>query len=98
MGLQGYHSFKKIKWRVCVLDWVWAQSDLFHINNFFFSPTKNKISFHCKLKLVVALVKAEGKKFGNKRIFTQNHRIVEVGRDLWMSSSPNPLLKQGHLE
>ena len=27
-----------------------------------------------------------------------NHRMVEVGRDLWRSSGPNPLLKQGHLE
>uniref|UniRef100_A0A8B9PTS4 Tectonin beta-propeller repeat containing 2 n=1 Tax=Apteryx owenii TaxID=8824 RepID=A0A8B9PTS4_APTOW len=29
---------------------------------------------------------------------SQNHRIAEVGRDLWRSSSPTPLLKQGHLE
>jgi len=28
---------------------------------------------------------------------SQNHRIVGVGRDLCGSSSPNPLLKQGHL-
>ena len=28
----------------------------------------------------------------------QNHRIVEVGRDLWRSSGPTTLLKQGHLE
>jgi len=27
-----------------------------------------------------------------------NHRAAEVGRDLWMSSGPTPLLKQGHLE
>lgn len=27
-----------------------------------------------------------------------NHRIIEVGRDLWRSSGPNPLLKQGHAE
>lgn len=26
------------------------------------------------------------------------HRVVEVGRGLWRSSSPSPLLKQGHLE
>ena len=31
-------------------------------------------------------------------ISSQNHRMVEVGRDLWISSSPNPLLKQDHLE
>lgn len=29
---------------------------------------------------------------------TQNHRMVEVGRDLYRSSGPNPLLKQGHLK
>jgi len=29
---------------------------------------------------------------------SQNHKIVEVGRDLWRSPGPNPLLKQGHLE
>jgi len=29
---------------------------------------------------------------------SQNHRMVGVGRDLCGSSSPNPLLKQGHLE
>ena len=29
---------------------------------------------------------------------TQNHRTVGVGRDLCGSSSPNPLLKQGHLQ
>jgi len=27
---------------------------------------------------------------------TQNHRMVGVGRDLWGSSSPTPLPKQGH--
>ena len=26
------------------------------------------------------------------------HRKLEVGRDLWRSSGPTPLLKQGHLE
>uniref|UniRef100_A0A8B9Q4U4 Transmembrane protein 19 n=1 Tax=Apteryx owenii TaxID=8824 RepID=A0A8B9Q4U4_APTOW len=29
---------------------------------------------------------------------SQNHRTVEFGRDLWRSSSPTLLLKQGHLE
>jgi len=29
---------------------------------------------------------------------SQNHRIVVFGRDLWTSSGPIPLLKQGHLE
>jgi len=29
---------------------------------------------------------------------TLKHRIAEVGSDLWNSSGPNPLLKQGHLE
>jgi len=29
---------------------------------------------------------------------SQNHRTVEVGRDLRRSSGPTPLLKQGHLE
>ncbi|XP_068796880.1 tumor necrosis factor receptor superfamily member 13C isoform X2 [Struthio camelus] len=28
---------------------------------------------------------------------SQNHRMVEVGRDLWRTSSPTPLLKQGHI-
>ncbi|KAK4810494.1 hypothetical protein QYF61_004274, partial [Mycteria americana] len=27
-----------------------------------------------------------------------NHRMVEVGRDLWRSSGPTPLCQQGHLE
>jgi len=27
---------------------------------------------------------------------SQNHRILGVGRDLWLSPSPNPLPKQGH--
>jgi len=26
------------------------------------------------------------------------HRMAEVGRDLWRSSGPSPLLKQDHLE
>jgi len=30
--------------------------------------------------------------------FSQNHRIVGVGRDLCGSSSPTPLPKQGHLQ
>ena len=29
---------------------------------------------------------------------TQNHRMFGVGRDLCGSSSPTPLLKQGHLQ
>jgi len=29
---------------------------------------------------------------------TDRHRMVGVGRDLWGSSSPTPLPKQGHLE
>ena len=33
----------------------------------------------------------------NHRI-TQNYRMLGVGRDLWGSSSPTPLPKQGHLE
>ena len=28
----------------------------------------------------------------------QSHRMVDVGRDLWRSSGPTPLLKQGQLE
>ncbi|GAB0189385.1 hypothetical protein GRJ2_001403800 [Grus japonensis] len=28
----------------------------------------------------------------------ENHRMVGVGRDVWRSSSPTPLLKQDHLE
>jgi len=31
-------------------------------------------------------------------LVTQNHRMVEVERDLWRSSGPTPLLKQGDLE
>ena len=31
-------------------------------------------------------------------LISQNHRMVGVGRDLWSSSSPTPLLKQVHLE
>ncbi|KAK4826745.1 hypothetical protein QYF61_010998 [Mycteria americana] len=27
-----------------------------------------------------------------------NHRMTEVGRDLWKASDPTPLLKQGHLD
>lgn len=30
--------------------------------------------------------------------FSQNHRILRIGRALWKSSSPIPLPKQGHLE
>jgi len=29
---------------------------------------------------------------------TEYHRIIAVGRDLYRSSSPTPLPKQGHLE
>jgi len=29
---------------------------------------------------------------------SQNHRMFGVGSDLWGSSSPTPLPKQGHLE
>lgn len=29
---------------------------------------------------------------------SQNHRLVEVGRDVWRSSSPSPCSKQGELE
>lgn len=29
---------------------------------------------------------------------SQNYRMVEVGRDLWRSSCPGPLLRQGHPE
>jgi len=29
---------------------------------------------------------------------SQNHRMIEVGRDLWQTRGPTPLLKQGHLE
>ena len=28
----------------------------------------------------------------------QTRRLVEVGKDLWRSSGPTPLLEQGHLE
>jgi len=30
--------------------------------------------------------------------WAQNHRMIEVERDLCRSSGPNPLLKHGHLE
>jgi len=29
---------------------------------------------------------------------SENHRVDEVGRDLWSSSGPTLLLKHGHLE
>jgi len=35
---------------------------------------------------------------GDKQHQSQNHRMFEVGRDFCGSSSPTPLLKQGHLE
>lgn len=35
---------------------------------------------------------------GQSTTETQNHWMVEVVRDLWRSSGPPPLLKQGHLE
>ena len=31
-------------------------------------------------------------------IRSRHHRLVEVGRDLWRSLCPTPLLKQGHLD
>ena len=31
-------------------------------------------------------------------LFSQNHRMAEVGRELWRSSGPIPLLEQGNLE
>jgi len=34
----------------------------------------------------------------NRKHRSQNHRQVTVGRDLWRSSSPTTLLKQGLLE
>lgn len=37
------------------------------------------------------------KKYSCKK-FAQNHRMFETGRNLWMSSGPSPLIKQGHLE
>ena len=30
--------------------------------------------------------------------YPQNHEMVKLGRDLWRSSGPVPLLKQGHPE
>jgi len=33
-----------------------------------------------------------------KTIALVNHRMVEVGRDLWRSSALTPLLKQAHLQ
>jgi len=35
---------------------------------------------------------------GSKGVCFEKHRIVEVGRDLWRSPIPTPLLKQSHLE
>ena len=32
------------------------------------------------------------------KVCSQNHGTVTVGRDLWGSSSPTPLLKQAHLQ
>lgn len=31
-------------------------------------------------------------------LISQNHGMNEVGKDLWRSSGPAPLLKQGHLQ
>jgi len=31
-------------------------------------------------------------------IFTESHRMAEVEKDLWRSSGPNHLLKQGRLD
>lgn len=33
-----------------------------------------------------------------KVFVSQNHRMVEVGRDCWTSSFPNPLIKHEHIE
>ena len=35
---------------------------------------------------------------GQGRDPSQNHRKAEVGKDLWRSSGPTPLLRQGHLD
>ena len=37
-------------------------------------------------------------KVKTKRLGFKNHRMAEVRRDLWRSSGPTLLLKQGHLE
>ena len=37
-------------------------------------------------------------RWGTASGLSQNHGMAEVGRDLWRSSSPTPLPKQGHLE
>jgi len=29
---------------------------------------------------------------------SHNHRLFQIGRDLWRTPGPSPLLKQGHLE
>jgi len=48
----------------------------------------------CSSQLVTrTYVARERPEYTNHRI-----RVVEVGRDLWRSSGPIPLLKQGHLE
>ena len=36
--------------------------------------------------------------YSQSKIVSQNHRIVDIGRDLWGPSSPTPMPKQGHLE
>lgn len=44
---------------------------------------------------------AAGKKFKNKFFFfyiSQDHRIAEVGNDLWRASCPTPQLQQDFLE
>lgn len=33
----------------------------------------------------------------NISVYSENHRVVEAGRDYWKSSGPTALLRRGHL-
>ena len=58
---------------------------------------RQTLALHQLLNLDWGIFRAKGKKVS---MFTEseNHRMAEAGRDLWRSSCPIPLLKQGHLD
>lgn len=64
--------------------------------NFATSGGGNPALCRCKAEEAVKMKRKSAA--GIAKGSTQNHRLVEAGRDLWRSSGPSPLLQQGCLE
>lgn len=75
-------------------------SSYFESNNFFLRPRSYdfKCDWDCISQCIIECLQLRIRTLSSLQNDTQNHILVEIGRDLWRSCGPTALLKHSYLK